>query len=140
MQMLPPQAGVAWIRRELTSSAFTGEVIVAGALGMMAAEYSPDGGIDGAGLLAGKDHGPMVGEVRGSVHHGIVVTTTLDPTQQPFLDHHRIDGTPVLPGVMGMESFAEAAGLIAPEGYRVAAVEDVTFLAPVKFYRDQRGR
>ena len=26
-----------------------------------------------------------------------------------FLDHHRIDGTSVLPGVMGVEAFAEAA-------------------------------
>ena len=33
VQMLPPEAGVAWIRRELLSSAYRGEVIVAGALG-----------------------------------------------------------------------------------------------------------
>ena len=31
------------------------------------------------------------------------------PPRQPFLHDHRIDGTPVLPGVMGMEAFAEAA-------------------------------
>jgi hypothetical protein len=38
VQMLPAEAGVAWIRRELTSSNDAGEVIVAGTLGMMAAE------------------------------------------------------------------------------------------------------
>ncbi len=37
VQMLPPEAGVAWIRRELTSGTTDGEVIVAGTLGMMAA-------------------------------------------------------------------------------------------------------
>ena len=38
---------------------------------------------------------------------------------------------------MGMEAFAEVASLVAPPGCRVTAVEDVAFLAPVKFYRDE---
>ena len=98
------------------------EVVVAGALGAMAAEFSDTGGIDPAALTA---DGPMLGEVvRASVHDGLVVHTTLDPTARPFLDHHRIDGTPVLPGVMGMEAFAEAARLLAPD-WHVAAVENV---------------
>ena len=133
VQMLPPEAGVAWIRRELASSPFSGEVIVAGALGLMATEYDPSGG------LAETDGypGTMLGQVSLSVCDGLVAEVTLDPAEQPFLDHHRIDGTPVLPGVMGMEAFAEAAGLLAPEGLPVVAVENVHFLAPVKFYRDE---
>ncbi|HPB71640.1 MAG TPA: SDR family NAD(P)-dependent oxidoreductase, partial [Phycicoccus sp.] len=137
VQMLPPEAGVAWIRRELTASGYTGEVIVAGVLGMMAAEYHESGGVDEAHLVGGHAHGPMVGHASASVHHGLVVTTTLDPVEQPFLNDHRIDGTPVLPGVMGMEGFAEAATLIAPAGYRFIALADVVFHAPVKFFRDQ---
>lgn len=78
----------------------------------------------------------MIGTARMSVHDGLVVTTTLDPTEQPFLYDHRIDGTPVLPGVMGMESFAEAAQLLAPD-MRVLAIEDVSFAAPLKFFRDE---
>jgi len=66
----------------------------------------------------------------------LVIRTTLDPSARPFLDHHRIDGTPVLPGVMGMEAFAEAARLLVPD-LHVAAVENLDFLAPLKFYRDQ---
>ena len=46
VEMLPPEAGVAWIRRELSSSADRGEVVVAGALGRMAAGYHPTGGLD----------------------------------------------------------------------------------------------
>jgi hypothetical protein len=81
--------------------------------------------------------GPMVDEVaRAGVHDGLVVRATLDPTARPFLNHHRIDGTPVLPGVMGMEAFAEAARLLAPD-LHVAAVENVDFRAPLKFYRDE---
>ena len=44
-----------------------------------------------------------------TIADGLAVRTTLDPARQGFLDHHRIDGTPVLPGVMGIEGFAEVA-------------------------------
>ncbi len=135
VQMLPPEAGVAWIRRELTGSRYRGEVVVAGTLGMMAAEYHDTGGVDSDALM-GEAAGPMVGSARLSVHDGVVVETSLDPSAQPFLDDHRIDGTPVLPGVMGLEAFAETARLVAP-GYQVIAVEDVSFAAPLKFYRDE---
>ena len=69
------------------------------------------------------------------VHNGLVVETNLDPTIQPFLYDHQIDGTPVLPGVMGVEAFAEAAASLLP-GWHVEAVEEVNFLAPFKFYRN----
>ncbi len=134
VQMLPPDAGVAWIRRELTSGPFSGEVVVAGTLGMMALEYHETGGVDPARLAGPR--GPMVGDATASVHHGLKVSTTLQ-ADQPFLDDHRIDGTPVLPGVMGMEAFAEAAAVLAPEGYRIDGLEDVDFLAPLKLFRDQ---
>ncbi len=137
VQMLPPEAGVAWIRRELASSAYRGEVVVAGELGQMAPDWGDTGGIDPAAVLGSGTSGPMTGEVTFQTQHGLVVRTTLDPARQGFLDDHRIDGTPVLPGVMGMEGFAEASALIAPSGYRVGAIEDVSFYAPVKFFRDE---
>ena len=62
--------------------------------------------------------------------------TTLDPEEQGFLFDHQIDGTPVLPGVMGVEAFAEVASL--PFGDLVVqSIEDVDFLAPFKFYRNE---
>ncbi len=134
VEMLPAPAGVAWIRRELCTGMPDGEVVVAGALGALAAEFHDTGGLDPASVTA---DGPLVGEVvRASVHDGLVVRTTLDPNARPFLDHHRIDGMPVLPGVMGMEAFAEVGLLLAPE-LHVAAVENVDFRAPLKFYRDE---
>ncbi len=137
VQMLPPEAGVAWIRRELTSSHFTGEVIVAGVLGMMAGEYHDHGGVDLSSLVGDEGApGPMIDNATVSVHGGVITEVTLDPTTQPFLNDHRIDGIPVLPGVMGMEAFAEAARLLAPDLY-VRAVENVAFKAPLKFYRDE---
>ena len=135
VEMLPPEAGVAWIRRELTGHPFRGEVVVAGELGRMAEGYHPTGGVDLAAVNAVR--GALGGEVvEANLLEGLVVRTTLDPTEQPFLNDHRIDGTPVLPGVMGMEAFAEVARLLVPDHY-VVALEDVDFLTPVKFYRNE---
>jgi hypothetical protein len=92
-----------------------------------------------ANPVAASGADPMVGAVAPQIDGGIVVTTELDPAGQPFLDDHRIEGTPVLPGVMGMEAFAEASRLLAP-GWDVAAIENVEFLAPFKWYRDQPRR
>jgi acyl transferase domain-containing protein len=134
VELLPPEAGIAWIRRELQAATRSGEVVVAGALGALAAEFHETGGLDPAAFAPG---GPMAATVvRMSVHDGLVVQTELDPARQPFLDHHRIDGTPVLPGVMGIEAFVEAARLLAGDRY-VTAVERMDFRAPVKFYRDE---
>jgi hypothetical protein len=66
----------------------------------------------------------------------LTVDTELDPARQPFLRDHQIDGTPVLPGVMGVEGFVELARLVTP-GWNVVAVEDVVFQAPFKFYRGE---
>jgi hypothetical protein len=132
--MLAPEVGIGWIRRELTSGAGRGEVVVGGELGVLVEEFDENGGLD---LARVPTDGPMVGTIEtAGIYRGLVVHTTLDPTRQPFLNDHRIDGTAVLPGVMGIEAFAEVARLLIPD-WHVAAVEDVDFLAPVKFYRDE---
>jgi acyl transferase domain-containing protein len=80
---------------------------------------------------------PMLGHARGIDTRGeLTFETELDPKLQPFLYDHQIEGTPVLPGVMGIEAFAEAALRMAP-GWHIAAIEDVHFLAPFKFYRQE---
>jgi NAD(P)-dependent dehydrogenase (short-subunit alcohol dehydrogenase family) len=133
IDMLPPEVGIPLIRRELTAGSRRGEVVVAGRLGVLLNEWDGAGGLDTTAAA----QGPMIGRIAGmTLHRGLVIETTLDPTVQPFLYDHRIDGTPVLPGVMGIEAFAEAAQCILP-GWHVAAVEDVEFLAPFKFYRDE---
>jgi hypothetical protein len=133
IDMLPAEVGVPVIRREVTAGGRGGELVVAGALGvLLETPGSPPEAPASAGV------GPMIGDVQ-EVEGGLVVVTELDPATQPFLHDHRIDGTPVLPGVMGMEAFAEAATLLAP-GWQVAAIEDVEFLAPFKWYRDEPRR
>ena len=136
IEMLPAVAGIATVRRELTAGSTSGEVLVAGTLGVLAEERHPTGGLD-PGSLDPRSAGPLLERVEAmGVHCGLRVAFTPDPGAQPFLDDHRIDDAAVLPGVMGVEAFAEAARLLLP-GHHVLAVEDVDFLAPFKFYRDE---
>jgi hypothetical protein len=70
------------------------------------------------------------------LYGGLEVETRLDPSEQPFLFDHQIDGVPVLPGVMGAEAFAEVASLLCPDCV-VTGLRDVEFLLPFKFHRMQ---
>jgi acyl transferase domain-containing protein/NAD(P)-dependent dehydrogenase (short-subunit alcohol dehydrogenase family)/acyl carrier protein len=136
IDMLPPEAGIPLVRRELVSGGTRGEVVIAQRLGVLGEEWDSSGGLD-VSLGTVSFNGPMIGNVSvTSASPEIVGEVTLDPAVQPFLHDHQIDGTPVLPGVMGVETFAEAAACLFPE-WRVAAVENVDFLAPFKFYRNE---
>jgi NAD(P)-dependent dehydrogenase (short-subunit alcohol dehydrogenase family) len=134
IDMLAPEAGIPLIRRELTAGNRRGEVLVAGSLGVLMDERDPTGGVDSLALQQ-RISGPMLGEVVSmGVYDGLQVQTPLDPAEQPFLHDHQIDGTPVLPGVMAMEAFAEMASLVCPE-LAVLQLENVALQAPFKFYR-----
>ena len=141
IDMLPPEAGIPLVRRELTQGPPAGEIVVAGRLGILTEEWDQSGGIDPAAITDadGKtdSRGPMIGEVVAmSLADGLTVETELDPGIQAFLYDHKIDGTPVLPGVMGLEGFAELSTLLLPE-HRVESIDDVRFEAPFKFYRGE---
>jgi len=140
IDMLPPDAGVPLIRRELTTGGTRGEVVIAQRLGVLLKEWDETGGIDANLAVAGADYptrGPMIGKlVSMGIHGPMRIETTLDPKVQPFLHDHQIDGTAVLPGVMGIEAFAEAALRLLP-GWHIEAVEDVNFHAPFKLYRHE---
>ena len=138
IDMLPPETGIPLIRRELTAGATRGEIVVGQRLGILMNEWDATGGLDPAAAetLAAAT-GPMIGKLAGASLAGtFTIETTLDPAQQAFLHDHQIDGTPVLPGVMGVEAFAEAAQSLAPH-WHIDVVEDVNFLAPFKFYRGE---
>ncbi len=133
IELLPPEAGVATVRREILGDA-SGEVVVAGRLGaLLSTTPTP---VAGEGN-AWRARAPLVHRITGMTEAGeLCVQSTFDPREQPFLDHHRIDGTAVLPGVMGIELMAETAAVWLP-GRLVGAIENVEFIAPFKFYRDQ---
>ncbi len=61
IDMLPPEHGVPAVRRELTAAGPGGEVVVAGALGVLLEERHPTGGLDLE--RASPPHGPMAGRI-----------------------------------------------------------------------------
>jgi len=141
IEVLSPEAGIPLIRRELTVGGTRGEIVIGHRLGTLMNEWDATGGLDVKALSAANKEaaasGPMVGTITGmGIYNGLTMETTLDPAAQPFLYDHRIDGTPVLPGVMGIEAFAEAAVCVHP-GWHIEAIEEVNFLAPFKFYKDE---
>jgi 3-oxoacyl-(acyl-carrier-protein) synthase/acyl carrier protein/NAD(P)-dependent dehydrogenase (short-subunit alcohol dehydrogenase family) len=137
IDMLPPEAGIPLIRRELTSGGTSGEIVIAQRLGVLLNEWDATGGID-LNAASASAKGPMLGKIAAfGVNSGITIETPLDPAVQPFLHDHQIDGTAVLPGVMGIEAFAEAAACLFP-GWQIEAVENVSFQAPFKFYRNEQ--
>ncbi len=113
IDMLPPEAGVPTVRRELLAADTPGEIVVGQGFGVLVVERHPTGGlaVDAAGFTKSiTNAGPMIGRVVSTgVWSPLVVETTLDPNEQPFLHDHAIHGTPVLPGVMGIEAFFEVA-------------------------------
>ncbi len=58
----------------------------------------------------------------------------LDPSH-PLLDHHRIDGTPVLPGVGGIEMMRSAAAIVS--GLENPEITNVKFTSPLKLFNDE---
>jgi NAD(P)-dependent dehydrogenase (short-subunit alcohol dehydrogenase family) len=142
IDMLPAEAGIPLIRRELTSGGTRGEIVIGQRLGVLLDEWDASGGLDpNAAETSGEKRlvarGPMIGKIASmGLSGGLVIETPLEPAIQPFLYDHQIDRTSVLPGVMGIEAFAEAALCLLP-GWHIEAVEDMNFLAPFKFYRNQ---
>ena len=67
ISMLPPEAGIPTVRRELVAGGRSGELVVAGTLGIMGEEYDETGGLDleqaKAALAARRRPLLMVGEV-----------------------------------------------------------------------------
>jgi malonyl CoA-acyl carrier protein transacylase len=139
IDMLPPQAGIPFIRKELTAGPGGIEVVVAQSLGMMMEEFDANGGLDVDKIqnLINESNGVMVQEVTEmGLYTGLITKASFDPKEQGFLFDHEINGTPVLPGVMGVEAMVEAAKLLFPN-LHLKSVEDVDFLAPFKFYRSE---
>ena len=145
IDMLDPASAVPVVRREVIISGTQGEVLIAQALGVLLDPRTPGGGIDLDRANKKIEHAfPVAGRLTDvGVQGGYTFEAELDPKAEPFLHDHAVDDTPLLPGVMGVEGFAEVASLIASGlgsdagSLRVSSIEDVNFFSPLKFYRHE---
>lgn len=142
IDMLPPASGVPTVRRELVAGGFSGELLAAGELGVMVEELDKTGGIDlqkaNEWLAEESNDFLMIEKISGApLYGGFEIQTMLDPDEQPFLfDHAPDEDTPWLPGVMAIESMAEAAAVFAP-GYHVVSVDNVQMMGAFKFFQNE---
>jgi malonyl CoA-acyl carrier protein transacylase len=137
IDMLPPEAGIPMIRRELTSGDNRGEFLVAQSLGIMMQEFDETGGLAIETVKKQAINGIMSGSVKSmGIYSGLVIESIFDPKEQPFLYDHQINGTPVLPGVMGIEAMSEAAKYLYPKMH-ILSVDRVNFMSPFKFYKNE---
>jgi 3-hydroxymyristoyl/3-hydroxydecanoyl-(acyl carrier protein) dehydratase len=149
IDMLSPEAAAPLVYEQLVNGGST-EVILSGSLGALEKSLRADGGLDidaaNRALIEGEPIHVMLSRVTGmDVQQGILLEAELSP-DEPFLKDHAMNGIPLLPGVMGIEGFSIAARHVASAlgaskgGFEVSHLEDIQFLAPFKFYRDEKRR
>jgi malonyl CoA-acyl carrier protein transacylase len=149
IDMIPPEQAAPMVRAELQAG--TGEAVIAGSLGGLLEPRAPHGGMDldkaNQALRAGKPIHTMLSRVADfDLQGGLVLEAELDPKDEPFLHDHAMNGIPVLPGVMGIEGFSIAAKHIgsvlasSKKDLEVGKLEDISFLAAFKFYRNEPRR
>ncbi|HSM26413.1 MAG TPA: SDR family NAD(P)-dependent oxidoreductase, partial [Anaerolineaceae bacterium] len=150
IEMLNPTEAACMVRQELEAGSH-GEVILAGSLGLLESQSDPAGGMDvekaNQALTSGQPMHVMLSRASGfNLQDGILLEVDLDPSQEAFLKDHSMNGTPLLPGVMGIEGFSVAAQHIASTlgaaegGFHVSRLENINFLTPFKFYRNEARR
>jgi phosphopantetheinyl transferase len=118
VDLLPATAGAATCV-DLILAGAEGELVIAGSLGDM--EPPPAHPLTDALAVQGDR---------------VVLTRTLDTAVDTWLLDHAIDGTVVVPGVVGVELMAAAATQLGL-GQGVAEVVDVRFDRPAKLHRGQ---
>jgi len=124
---LPAKIG-ARLGAALALSSFKGDVVVAGELGLFApADKTPPAPVKHAPAK------PSMPQIFDRMD-GAVYVRRLDPKRDIGIDHHRIDGVAVMPGVIGLEMMTQAA--IHAAGREATRLENVNFSSPVKIHRD----
>ncbi len=151
IELMQPADAAPLVYQELVHGSAGGEVILAGSLGLLEKPRREDGGLNleaaNQALTAGEPIHVMLSRVTGlDINQGVTLEADLDPSSEPFLKDHALNGIPLLPGVMGIEGFSVAAKHIASvlasekSGFDVVRLEDIQFLAPFKFYKDMPRR
>ena len=151
IEMLHPAAAAPLVRQELLHGRSGDEVVLAGSLGILSDQSRQDGGLDlvkanDALTSDGAAHIMLTRATGFNIEEGVILEADLDPTAEPFLRDHALNGIPLLPGVMGIEGLSTASQHIASRlasekgSFRVTGLENIQFLAPFKFYRNQPRR
>ena len=142
IDMLPPEAGVPLIRRELTAAATCGEVVVGQRLGILLQRMGRDRRARRTSLglrrSACRRTGPWSARSRGmGIYSGLTMETTLD-SSRPAVPVRSSDRRHARAARRhGHRGICRSSRCACIPDWHVEAVEEVNFLAPFKFYRDE---
>ncbi|MDP7265189.1 MAG: polyketide synthase dehydratase domain-containing protein, partial [Candidatus Thermoplasmatota archaeon] len=142
--LIPLEYGKKKVREELLYSGPENEVTIAGKVAFLDADkiILPDGqSIESWDLQQMIDeHRPEYTLIDRGDHHEpekkIILAKKLDTKVDLYLSDHSIAGTPYLPGVMGVEVFAQTSRLMFPELYPVE-IDEIVFKMPIKLLRNR---
>ncbi len=151
IDQMPPMQAARFVYRELVQKDAVSEVVISGSLGVLEKPIRQESGLNlqaaNRALREGSPAHVMLSQVSGfDLQSGVLLEAELNPNDQPFLKDHALNGIPLLPGVMGIEGFSAAAKHVATvlgaekAGFEVDRLEDIQFLAPFKFYRNEPRR
>ena len=133
MEFLYPEEGMQAIIDELAFGKVP-EIILSGSLGKMDWDkqlfYEPNFSSSGA---TGSHFAPRMEDLLKG--ESLSATKEFSLEQDPYLLDHSINGTPYVPGVMGLETFAEASALL--KGAPPKALTGVRFAVPIKLLRNK---
>ncbi|NHJ47928.1 MAG: SDR family NAD(P)-dependent oxidoreductase [Asgard group archaeon] len=131
---IPVDVGVTCAINELTNG-IEREVYYAGSVGPLDKEkiMKWNEGIhstDHLKIATIKSIAPLIDEIVELSDDSIIATRTFDGKREKFLPDHKIFGKMVVPGVMGLEMFAEIASKLVPNK-KVIGYEKVGFKNPI---------
>ncbi|KAK1548246.1 hypothetical protein Q3G72_010920 [Acer saccharum] len=131
--LLPAAEGLR-IGVGLIDSDVVGDVVVAGALGAFERGEAAAHNVQHS-APAEPGLWPQLFDRQSTLADGaVLLERSFDPHHDVGLDHHRIDGVPVLPGVLGVEMMVQAASHVLDSP--ITHLQDVRFASPAKLFRD----
>ncbi|RME47384.1 MAG: SDR family NAD(P)-dependent oxidoreductase, partial [Deltaproteobacteria bacterium] len=145
VDLLSPDEGVSFLRNELLYNRDGGEVMIAGSVGPV----DEDGLLDAVEVSAAvsrlegvrketPERFPFIDEIVACrPGRSITAKHFLDLERDRFMADHAFEGTPLLPGVMGLEAFAEAASLLTGSTLCFVGASQVAYRRPVKLLRNE---
>ncbi len=144
LAFMPPLEGAAHVIDELLGRAIEGELLFLDKPDLI----DIDGTMPDAALKAEylrRDPQVQRASLVETIHglkpgSGLIATLELDPTGDPFLLEHRHQGQPILPAVVGMESFAETASILAADGRKLVGLRDMTVHQGLRFLNERTQR
>ncbi|MGA1821863.1 MAG: SDR family NAD(P)-dependent oxidoreductase [Thermoplasmatota archaeon] len=124
---IPVNDGIAYAIDEIRNGREK-EILYSGSLGPMDREnlLKWEDGITKPVFEPEKGPAPLLDEIVSRDDNRLVAKRTLDGIRERFLPDHSIMGKMVLPGVMGMEIFAETASILVPD-LEYTGIQDMYF-------------